>query len=198
MVFNTPGASHHGAVYERLIRSFRKIFNGVAREQRLTDETLATLACKVEAILNSRPLTTVSDDVNDLEPLTPNHLLLLKAPNSLPPGVFQNGYLHSRKLWRQVQYLANLFWSRWVKEYAPTLQTRQRWTRSKPNLAPEGLVLVCDSSLPRGTWPMGRILDVFSDSAGHVRTAKVKTKDTTLVRPITKLVLLLAQETESV
>ena len=42
--FNPPGASHHGAVYERQIRSFRKIFNGVAREQVLTDETLTTLA----------------------------------------------------------------------------------------------------------------------------------------------------------
>ena len=50
--------------------------------------------------------------------------------------------------------------------------------------------MVCDSSLPRGTWPMGRIIDVFPDSAGHVRTARVKTKDILLVRPITKLVLL--------
>ena len=107
--FNPPGASHHGAVYERQIRSFRKIFNGVAREQVLTDETLTTLACEVEAILNSRPLTTVSDDACDLESFTPNHLLLLKAPDSLPPGVFRKEDLHSRKLWRQVQYLANLF-----------------------------------------------------------------------------------------
>ena len=101
-VFNAPGASHYGAVYERQIRSFRKIFNGVAREHVLTDEVLATLACEVEAILNSRPLTTVSNDASDLEPLTPNYLLLLKALNSLPPGVFQKGDLHSQKLWRQV------------------------------------------------------------------------------------------------
>jgi len=65
-IFNTPEAFHHGAVHERLIRSFWKIFNGIVREQWLTNETLATLACKVEAILNSRPLTIVSDDVNDL------------------------------------------------------------------------------------------------------------------------------------
>jgi len=74
--------------------------------------------------------------------------------------------IYSHKLWRQVQYLANLFWSRWVN--AQTLQTRLKWTHSKPNSAPGDLILVCDSSLLRGTWPMGKILDVFPDSAGHV------------------------------
>ena len=84
------------------------------------------------------------------------------------------------------------------KEYALTLQVRQKWGRSKPNLTPGDLVLICDNSLPRATWPTGRILDVFPDSSGHVRTARVKTKDTILVRPITKLVLLLAQEQEPI
>ena len=37
-----------------------------------------------------------------------------------------------------------LFWSRWVKEYALTLQASQKWTRPKPNLIPGDLVLVCD------------------------------------------------------
>ena len=117
---------------------------------------LASLACEVEAILNHRPLTTVSNDVSDLELLTPNHLLLLKTPKSLPPGMFQNGDLHSRKFWRQVLYLANLFWSRWVKEYPLNLQVRQKWARPKPNLIPGDIVLVCDSSLPQSSWPMGK------------------------------------------
>ena len=56
-VFNPPTASHMGGVWERMIRSVRKIFNAVLKEQSLTEESLVTLMCEVEAILNSRPLT---------------------------------------------------------------------------------------------------------------------------------------------
>ena len=78
-VFNPPTALHMGGVWERMIRSVRKIFNAVLKEQNLTEESLVTLMCEVKAILNSRPLTKISDDPNDLQALTPNHLLLLRA-----------------------------------------------------------------------------------------------------------------------
>ena len=65
-IFNTPTASHHGGVWERCIRSVRKILNSVVRQQTLDDESL-TLMCEVENIINSRPLTAVSNE--DLQPL---------------------------------------------------------------------------------------------------------------------------------
>lgn len=42
-------------------------------------KALQTAFCEVEAILNDCPITTASDDPNDLEALRPNHLLLLKG-----------------------------------------------------------------------------------------------------------------------
>ena len=66
-VFNAPGASHHGGVWERQIRSIRRILGALLKEQSLTDESLRTLMCEVEAVINSRPLTTVSSDPSDLE-----------------------------------------------------------------------------------------------------------------------------------
>ena len=41
---------------------------------------------------------------------------------------------------------------------------------------------------------MGRIFEVHPDKRGHVRSVKVKTATSTLIRPITKLCLLLEQE----
>ena len=76
----------------------------VAREQMLTDETLQTLFCEVEAVVNGRPITKVSSDVGDLEALTPNHLFLLKGKPSLPPTLTEETDQYSRKRWRQVQY----------------------------------------------------------------------------------------------
>ena len=68
-IFNTPAASHHGGVWERCIRSVQKILNSVVRQQTLDDESLTTFMCEVENIINSRPLTAVSNDVKDLQPL---------------------------------------------------------------------------------------------------------------------------------
>ena len=64
---NTPAASHQDGVWERLIRSVRSILTSVLGQQVLNDEGLQTLFCEVEAILNDRPITKVSDDPNYLE-----------------------------------------------------------------------------------------------------------------------------------
>ena len=79
------------------------------KEQPLDDEGLATLMCGVEAIVNGCPITKSSDDPSDAEALTPNHLLLLRSGPRLPPGEFSKEDSYSRRRWRQVQYLANVF-----------------------------------------------------------------------------------------
>ena len=66
-------------------------FKAVCNEQILTDEFLSTVTCKIESILNSRPLTTVSNDLYDIKPLTPYHLLLLKPNGLLPQEYSTNG-----------------------------------------------------------------------------------------------------------
>ena len=76
--FNPPYGLHHGGFLERCIRSIRRILRALLLEQTKDDEGLTPLMCEVESILNSRPITVVSEDSRDLEPLTPNHLLLLK------------------------------------------------------------------------------------------------------------------------
>lgn len=189
--FNTPAASHHGGVWERIIRMVRKVLNSVLQQQHTDDEGLQTLLCEVEAILNDRPITRISDDPNDLEPLTPNHILLLKGKPALPPGLFEKGDLYSRRRWRQVQFLADLFWHRWIREYLPLLQERQQWIKDKRSFVTGDIVLVADSTAPRGSWLLGRILQTFPGTGGLVRSVKVQTKHNILERPITKICLLL-------
>ncbi|XP_077971347.1 uncharacterized protein LOC144425701 [Styela clava] len=101
-LFQTPAASHHGGVFERQIRTIRKVFNAICREQKLTDESLITLMCECESIVNGRPIATVSNDPKDLTPLSPNNLLLLKEEPILPTGVFDAKDLYVRKRWKQV------------------------------------------------------------------------------------------------
>ena len=129
-LFNPPAASHMGGVWERQIKTTRKVLAGLMEEHGhcLDEESFRTLMCEVEAIINSRPLTSVSGGPGDLEPLTPNHILTTKSTVILPPpGKFQKNDMYMRRRWRRVQYLANLFWSRWRKEYLVTMQERSKW-----------------------------------------------------------------------
>lgn len=189
-IFNPPTASHMGGVWERQIRSVRKVLNGIMQQQTLTDESLVTLMCQVEAIINGRPLTRLSEDPEDLEPLTPNHLLLLRSGPTLPPGKFDEADVY-RKHWKQVQYLADQFWQRWTKEYLSTLQVRQKWwNESSKSLKPDDIVLIVDDRSPRNSWSLGRIIETYPGKDGHVRSAKIRTQHTQLVRPVHKLCLI--------
>ena len=72
--FNPPLASHHGGVWERMIRTIRKVLLAVLNTAtRLSDDVLHTVLCEVEGVVNSRPITKCSDDIDDEGALTPNH-----------------------------------------------------------------------------------------------------------------------------
>ena len=55
-IFHTHGASHHGGIYERQIRTVKKILSCVCHQQVLSDECLSTLMCEYEYIVNGRPV----------------------------------------------------------------------------------------------------------------------------------------------
>ena len=188
--FNPPYASHMGGVWERVIRSIRKILTALLGQQLVNEEMLRTLMAEVQGILNSRPLTPVSSDPKDLEPLTPNHLLLLRANPNLPPGVFTKEDTHCKRRWRQVQYMSDIFWKRWLKEYLPTLQLRQKWCNPRCCFVVNDLVLVMDGNVHRGKWPLARVVQVHRGTDGYVRSAEVRTATSTLVIPISKLCFL--------
>ena len=123
-IFNPPSASHMGGAWELMIRSVRQILKAILKEQLVSDEVLSTVMSEAVNILNSRPLTRNSDSALDEQPLTPNHLLHLRPCPDLPQGIFDQDDLSCRRAWRQAQYLANLFWLRWTREYLPNLLRR--------------------------------------------------------------------------
>ena len=187
--FNPPHASHFGGAWERQIRTVRKILNAILTEQAFTEETLHTLMCEVECIINNRPLTPVSPDPRDESPLTPNHLLHLSCVTLPSSDSAAESDLVGRRQWKQAAYLAEQFWRRWRREYLPLLQLRAGpCTRARTNLRPGNVVLVVDDSVPRGTWPLGRVEEALVGSDGRVRTVRVSVRGTTFVRPITKVV----------
>ena len=131
--------------------------------------------CEVESIVNSRPLTKVSDDARDLEPLTPNHLLLLRPGPSLPPG-----HLQGRNSTHDVGGARS------------NIYRMCFGVDGCKNISQDGdVMLLADELTPRGLWPLARILDVKRNKKdGLVRSVTLKTKFSVLQRPIDKVVLL--------
>ena len=149
---------------------------------------------EVESIVNSRPLTVDTLGDETMEALTPNHLLTMKSKVVLPPpGVFQKAEMYCKRRWRAVKYLANEFWNRWRKEYLVSLQSRHKWKDIQRNMELDDIVLLKEPNMQRNQWPLGRIVDVLPGNDGLVRTVKVKIASAKepLLRPVTKLVLLL-------
>ena len=188
--FNPPAASHMGGCWERLIRSTRRILSTILSNQLVSDDVLLTIMVEIEGILNSRPLIPLSFDSSDSEPLTPNHLLMTKGNINLPPGLFDKRDCYVRRRWAQVQYIANQFWIRWVREYMPYLNSRQKWFTDTSNFKVDDLVLLLEDSQPRSRWSNRRVVEVYPDSKGKVKIVMVKTSRSLVKRPITKICLV--------
>ena len=133
----------------------------------------------------------MSDDPLDLDALTPNHFLLGRSSPNLPPDVFYDRDMSSRKRWCQSQTLTEHLWKRWSREYLPTLNERKKWWNTQgPSIKEGDLILMVDHSLPRGSWLMGRVVKLFPGNDGVVRVVQIKTKQGLFKRPVVKLVSL--------
>lgn len=69
--------------------------------QVVTEEVILTVLIEVEGILNSKPLGYTVSNVADINPVTPNYLLIGWPDNSLPPVVYTATELTGRRRWRQ-------------------------------------------------------------------------------------------------
>ena len=147
--------------------------------------------CLVEQVLNARPLTCASSDPEDFEALRPNHFLIGRACVSLPVGIVKPDDFNHRRVFRQAQSHLNWIWRRWLQEYVPQLQRRQKWfSDSNSSLSVGSLVWIVDSSSPKGHYPLARVTKLNIGDDGIPRSAVLKTSKGPLVRPFVKLVPL--------
>ncbi len=187
---NPPSAPHFGGVWEREVRSVKLALYTVLGSQSVPEEVLMTVLLEVEAILNSKPLGYVSSDVADADPVMPNCLLMGRPDESLPHVVYPESEMLSRHHWRHSQILANQFWSRFIRDYLPSLQTWQKWQSSPPNLKEQTFVMIVDPQLPLSLWPVGRVIKTYPSLDGHIRSADVQIKGQVYTRTVARLVIL--------
>ncbi|XP_057688209.1 uncharacterized protein LOC130913548 [Corythoichthys intestinalis] len=188
--FGPPAAPHFGGVWEREIRSVKAALHTGVGAQPVHEDVLLTVLLEVESILNSKPLGYVSSDVADIDPVTPNTLLMGRPDGSLPQVVYPETETLSRKRWRHSQVLADQFWSRYIKEYLPTQHIRQKWHSATPELQEKAVVMIVEPQLPRASWPIGQVTKVHRSDDGCIRSADVDVKGHVYTRPVARLVSL--------
>ena len=128
---NPPSAPHFGGAWERLVQMIKRVFLLNLGSARLSRDLFITIVAETERLLNGRPLTHVNSDIADDLTLTPNHFHLGRSFVFTPSAAFSDQPTSklSAKCWRLVKEKMGCFWRRLLKEYAPTLIRRTKWSQ---------------------------------------------------------------------
>ncbi|XP_011699619.1 PREDICTED: uncharacterized protein LOC105456927 [Wasmannia auropunctata] len=189
-----PYSPHLGGLWEAGVKSCKYHLKRVMGNTLFTFEELATALVQIEACLNSRPLSPLSSDPSDLQPLTPGHFLVGGPLTSLPETDLTDVKINRLNRWEMIQRCVQEFWKRWAAEYVSNLQGRVKWKTIQENLKVD-LVLLKDDNLPPLKWKLGRITEVRAGKDGLVRVVTVRTAMGKVERAIAKLCRLPVNDT---
>lgn len=179
---------HFGSLWEAGVKSTKYHLRRVAGNTILTFEELYTLLTQIEAVLNSRPLTPMSSDPNNLIFLTPAHFLIGRIAPADPTLTDVPESKLSR--WQLIQSLQQHFWKRWSKEYISELQQRSIKKNLTMPITEGSMVLIKEDNLLSFKWKLGRVISVHPGKDKVARVATIKTSTSTIRIATAKLCLL--------
>ncbi|XP_062716565.1 uncharacterized protein LOC134291988 [Aedes albopictus] len=188
--FIPPCSPNFGGLWEAGIKSMKTHLKATLGNTILTAEQLTTLLAQIESCMNSRPLTQLSAEPDDLDVLTPGHFLIHRPLTAIAEPSLEDVPPNRLDKWQEVQEFLRRLWKRWTSEYLSGLQPRTKWTREKDNIVIGTLVLVKDDGLPPLKWRYGRVTHIFRGDDGNIRVVVVKTKDGEYRRAISKICVL--------
>jgi len=185
-----------GGWWERLIRIVKDLLRRTLGNRRLDGVQLETCLCEVEATMNKRPLTYVTEDSADLIPLTPQMFMTDQSDTNFPR--VEN--LDSDELRRRYKTLGNLkeeLRSRFRKEYLAELVHKGK-SKDVQEFRVGDVILVGDDNMKRQDWPIARIEELGVGADGHCRLARVKSFKGVFMRPLQKLFRLEVGSADSI
>lgn len=200
--FITDMAPWMGGFYERLVGLVKRSFRKAIGIKLLTLIQIQTLCKEVEAVINSRPLVYVGDDLHSTIALTLRHFLTLN-PNIGIPQISEDSdsdylpYESSKErllnTWKKGQKILNKFWQIWKDEYLLSLrerkQTRVKANRIESSAKPTvGDVVIVKDNCARGCWKLAKFEELITSRDGQVRSCKIKLPSgNILTRPLNLL-----------
>ena len=160
-------------------------------------EDFTTLLTQIEAILKSRPITSVSNDANDALALTPGHFFIGRPITALPdPKTTGKETISLTRQKKRMDNLIREIWKKWSTEYLSNLQQGKKWQTGQTNIDINDVVIIKEENTPPTLWPMGRITKVSDGNDKIVRDVELKASSGLFIRPVNKLVLLIKEDIE--
>ncbi|XP_058817756.1 uncharacterized protein LOC131681067 [Topomyia yanbarensis] len=188
--FIPPDAPEFGGLWEAAVKSAKTHLKRVVGNARLTFEELATILTEIEAVLNSRPLFSISTDPADPQVITPAHYLIGRPLITPAEPSLEDIKANRLSRWQHLQLMREHFWRAWRRDYLNTLQPRKKNLRMMPNLRPGMVVLLHDKTQPPLNWKLGHITAVHPDAEGLLRVVDIFVDGSTFRRPVNKLSVL--------
>lgn len=124
--FNPPSAPNWGGQWEAFVKLTKHHLNRAKTVNKLTFEEMSTLLSQIEACINSRPLCAITNDSDDLNPLTPGHLLIGSPLNLIPEPSLLSLKENTLDRFQKIQRGVQEFWKRFNIEYLHTLHPRKK------------------------------------------------------------------------
>lgn len=188
--FICPKAPFRGGLWEAAVRCTKYHLNRVLSDHKLTFEQYQTILAKIGFVLNSPPLVAESEDPLNLNYLTPAHAM--RGCNVMQPLARNYDDVPLNRIDQQslLDKLQQEFWKGFRKDYLSTLQNRYKWNRKEENFKVDDFVLLKEDNIPPATWPIAKIIEANQDKDGCVRTVRLRTPKTELIRPVQRLVKL--------
>ncbi|GFW05957.1 uncharacterized protein TNCV_4477511 [Trichonephila clavipes] len=153
---------------------------------KLTLEEFLTIITQIEGILNSRPITPLSEDIDDLEVLTPGHFLIGRPITSISEPNLLDKTENTLSRWQKLTKIVQHIWTKWSHDYLNNLQQRNKWQFHKDNVKLNTMILIKDDNLPVNKWSLGRITKLVPGTDGKVRIVEIKTNKGNIKRSIGK------------
>ncbi|XP_055906004.1 uncharacterized protein LOC129941403 [Eupeodes corollae] len=185
--FIPPRSPNFGGLWEAAVKVAKHHLRRIIGQAVLSFEEMTTVCCQIEAVMNSRPLTPMSSNPNDLTALTPGHFLVGSPLTSIAEPRIEACNISNLKRYQFLQWIQQNFWRRWSHDYLQQLQLRKQWNSAQLNIHINELVLLKEDNTPPLKWPMGRIVEIYTGDDGNIRVANVKTATGIYKRAISKL-----------
>ncbi|XP_038106744.1 uncharacterized protein LOC119766334 [Culex quinquefasciatus] len=188
--FIPPRSPNFGGLWESQVKSFKTHLKKTFGLQVLKMDEMLTALAQIEAVLNSRPLTPISNDPQDFEALTPGHFLIQRPLTAIAEPDLEGVPQNRLAMWQNAQRFTQQLWKKWSTQYLSNLQSRTKWTKERNNVAVGTMVLIKDENAPPQKWKLGRVLHVFRGTDGNVRVVTVRTATGRFDRAISKVCAL--------
>ena len=118
-----PRTPNFGGLWEAAVKSLKRHMYRSMGRTKMFFEDFRALLTKIEAILNSRPITSVSNNPNDALALTPGHFLIGRPITALPePKTTGKETISLTRQKKRMEHLISDFWKKWSTEYLSNLQ----------------------------------------------------------------------------